>query len=90
MSDRIIKLLSEEVNLTTPGTFGGAQLLRIKNSSSSTQYSIMVKNGSTTTGSITLYPNEVIFLRKKAAETVESSAATGVQDIRAIVVAFGD
>ena len=61
MSERILKLIAEETNLTTPG-YVGANLLRLRNAGS-LNYSIMVKDGSTITGSITLYPNEVIYIR---------------------------
>ena len=86
MSERILKLLAEETNLTTIG-YVGATLLRLRNAGS-VNYSIMVKDGSTITGSITLYPNEVIYIRKKAAETIESTASNN--DVRAVKIAFGD
>lgn len=87
MSERILKLLSQEVNLTTPGAFSGAQLLRLRNAGA-VSYSIMVKDAGNITGSITLYPGEVIYVRKKAAETIESTASNN--DVRAVVVGFGD
>ena len=44
MSDRIIKLLSQETNLTTTAsTQSGAQLLRVKNTHASTAFSVLVK-----------------------------------------------
>jgi len=89
MSERILKLLTEEDALTTTaGTFGGGQLFRIKNSHAGTHTSILIKDGSNTTGSITLYPGEVIYIRKKASETIESSAVD--TSIRIVQVAFGD
>ena len=89
MSERILKLLSEEDALTTSaGTRAGGQLFRIRNSHATNSTSIVVKNGSTTVGSITLYAGEVIFVRKKASETIESSVSDS--SIRIVQVAFGD
>ena len=89
MSERILKLLTQEDALnTTPGTRNGGQLFRIRNSHASNPASILIKDGSTTTGSISLYPGEVIYIRKKAAETIEASA--GDTSIRIVQVAFGD
>jgi hypothetical protein len=89
MSERILKLLTQEDALTTtPGTRNGGQLFRIRNSHATNPTSILVKDNGTTTGSISLYPSEVIFVRKKAAETIESSASD--TSIRIVQVAFGD
>ena len=89
MSERILKLLSQETALTaTAEAFNGAQLLRIRNSHATNPTSILVKQNGTTTGSISLYAGEVIYVRKKAAETIESSA--GDTSVRAVVIAFGD
>ena len=87
MSERIITLLAQETNLTTPG-YVGATLLRLRNAGA-VSYSVMVRDaGNNITGSITLYPNEVIFVRKKAAETIETTATNN--DVRCVKVAFGD
>ena len=85
MSERILKLLSTESTLTaaTPSAVGGAQLLRILPRSNTT---IVVKDGSTITGSVSLDANQVFFLRKKATETLESSAAGTL----VVSVGFGD
>jgi len=89
MSERILKLLTQEDALnTTAGTRNGGQLFRIRNSHASNPTSILVKADGTTTGSISLYPGEVIYIRKKAAETIESSASD--TSIRIVQVAFGD
>jgi hypothetical protein len=88
MSERILKLLTEEDALTTAGTRNGGQLFRIRNSHASNSTSVIVKSGSTTIGSISLYAGEVIYIRKKAAETIESSA--GDSSVRIVQVAFGD
>ena len=90
MSDRILKLLSQETNLTqTRSTAGNAQLVRVRNSGA-TSYAIMVRTGGTddVIGSMTLYPSEVAYIRKAATETVESTATNA--DVRIVVVAFGD
>ena len=86
MSERILKLLAEETNLTTPG-YVGANLLRLRNVGS-VNYSVMIKDGSTITGSITIYPNEVIYIRKKSTETIETTASNN--DVRCVKIAFGD
>lgn len=89
MSERILKLLSQETALTTtPTTFNGAQLLRIKNSHATDSTAVVVKEGSTITGSVSLYAGEVIYVRKKVAETIESSATDTT--VRIVAVAFGD
>jgi hypothetical protein len=85
MSERILKLLSTEITLTanTATAVGGAQLLRILPRSNTV---ITVKDGSTIIGSVSLDANQEFFVRKKAAETIESSAANTL----AVSVAFGD
>ena len=89
MSERILKLLNQETALnTTPTTLGNAQLVRVRNSTAAEVYSIIVKDAGTITGSITIYGGEVLFIRKKAAETIESTALD--TDIRIVSVAFGD
>jgi protein involved in polysaccharide export with SLBB domain len=89
MSERILKLLTQEDTLnTTPGTRNGGQLFRIRNSHASNPTSILIKDDGDTVGSISLYPGEVIYIRKKAAETIEASA--GDTSIRIVQVAFGD
>lgn len=89
MSERILKLLSQEISLTaTPTTMGNAQLVRIKNSSASSAYAIIVKDDGTTTGSMSVYPSEVVYIRKKTTETIESNA--GNADVKIVVVGYGD
>jgi hypothetical protein len=88
MSERILKLLTQEDALTTSaGTRNGGQLFRIKNIGSSGT-SILVRDNGTTTGSISLSAGEVIYIRKKAGETIESSSSD--TSIRIVQVAFGD
>lgn len=87
MSERILKLLTQEDALTTTaGTRNGGQLFRIKNSGAGT--SIVIKDSGTVTGSISLYAGEVIYIRKKAGETIESTATD--TSVRIVQVAFGD
>ena len=89
MSERILKLLSQEISLgTTPTTLGNTQLVRIKNSSSTTAYAVIVKDNGTTTGSMTVYAGEVVYIRKKAAETIESTATNS--DVKVVSVGYGD
>lgn len=85
MSERILKLLGTEITMdaNTAITVSGAQLLRILPRSNTV---ITVKDGSTITGNASLDANQVFFLRKKATETVESSAAGTL----AVAVGFGD
>jgi hypothetical protein len=89
MSERILKLLAQETALTTTAsTQNGNQLFRIKNSHASTSFSILIKADGTTVGSVSLYGGELIYIRKKSAETIESSNAG--TEIRIVPVAFGD
>ncbi len=85
MSERIIKLLGTEITMSanTATTVGAAQLVRILPRSNTV---ITVKDGSTITGNASLDANQAFFLRKKATETIESSAANTL----AVSVAFGD
>lgn len=89
MSERILKLLSQEIALgTTPTTMGNSQLVRIKNSSASTAYAVIIKDSGTTTGSMTIFAGEVVHIRKKSAETIESTASNS--DVKIVVVGYGD
>jgi hypothetical protein len=89
MSERILKLLAEETALTTAAsTRNGQKLFRIRNSHASSAFSVLVKAGSTTTGSISLYAGEVLYISKTAAETIESSDAG--TSVRIVPIAFGD
>lgn len=86
MSERIIKLLTEEDALTTASTRNGGQLFRIRNAGAGV--SILVKDNGVTTGSVSLYTGEIIYIRKKATETIESTATD--TSVRIVQVAFGD
>lgn len=89
MSERILKLLAQETALTTAaGTQNGNKLFRIRNAHASSSFAVLVKADSTTTGSISLYAGEVIYISKTAAETIESSD-TGTS-VRIVPIAFGD
>jgi len=83
MSDRILKLLDVERTLTG-AYYVGASLIRVFNDTAGAVL-LTVKDGSTTTGSVTVKAGEVIFIRKKGAETLE--ADTGV---KTVIVGFGD
>lgn len=80
---RINKLLGTEASLTTATTLGGAQLVRILGGAS--DILVTVKEGATTTGTITVKAGTVEYIRKKAAETIEAASA-----VKAVSVAFGD
>jgi hypothetical protein len=80
---RINKLLAAEVSLTTATTLSGAQLVRILGGAS--DILVTVKDGVTTTGTITIKSGTVEYIRKKAAETIEAASA-----VKAVSVAFGD
>jgi len=85
MSNRILKLLGQEVTMAanTAYTINNAQLLRVLPRSNTV---LTVKDGSTIIGNISLDANQEFFVRKKAAETIESSAANTL----ATPIAFGD
>jgi hypothetical protein len=80
---RINKLLGTEVSLTTATTLSGAQLVRILGGAS--DILVTVKEGATTTGTITVKAGTPEYIRKKAAETIEAASA-----VKAVSVAFGD
>ena len=84
MSDRIIKLLGTEAALSTATTLGNAQLVRVYNDTAGAVL-ITVADGGTTTGTATVRTGEIIFIRKKAAETIAAGAA-----VKAVAIAFGD
>lgn len=84
MSDRIIKLLGTETALSTATTLSGAQLVRVYNDTAGAVL-ITVAEGGTTTGTATIKAGEIIFIRKKAAETIAAGSA-----VKAVSVAFGD
>jgi hypothetical protein len=83
MSERIIKLLDSERTLTGP-FYTGATLVRVCNDTANPVL-LTVKDGSTITGTLTLKVSEVVFIRKKSAETLEASAG-----VKTVIVAFGD
>ena len=88
MSERILKLLAQETALTTTaGTQNGNKLFRIRNAHASSSFAVLVKAGSTTTGSITIYAGEVLYVSKTAAETIESTDVG--TSVRIVPVAFG-
>lgn len=84
MSDRILTLLDVERTLTGP-YYIGKSLVRVFNDTAGAVL-ITVKDASENTiGSVTVKSGEVIFVRKKAAETIEASAG-----VKTVAVAFGD
>jgi hypothetical protein len=84
MSDRIIKLLGTEAALSTATTLGAAQLVRVYNDTAGAVL-ITVADSGTTTGTATVKAGEIIFIRKKAAETIAAGSA-----VKAVSIAFGD
>jgi hypothetical protein len=84
MSDRIIKLLGTEAALSTATTLSNAQLVRVYNDTAGAVLITVAAEG-TTTGTVTVKAGEVIFVRKKAAETIAAGSA-----VKAVSVAFGD
>lgn len=84
MSDRIIKLLGTEAALSTATTLGGAQLVRVYNDTAGAVL-ITVADTNGTTGTATVKAGEIIFIRKKSAETIAAGSA-----VKAVSIAFGD
>ena len=84
MSDRIIKLLGTEAALSTATTLSNAQLVRVFNDTAGAVLITVADNG-TTIGTVTVKAGEIIFVRKKSAETIAAGAA-----VKAVSVAFGD
>ncbi len=85
MSDRIIKLLGEQITLSanTPTTVGSAQLVRIHPHA---EVVLTVKDGSTITGSCTLHQEQAFYIRKKPTETIEVDG----NNCTVVAVGFGD
>ena len=83
MSDRILKLLDVERTLTGP-FYTGATLIRVFNDTANPVL-LTVKEDTNTTGSVTVKAGEVIFVRKKSAETIEAAAG-----VKTVIVGFGD
>jgi hypothetical protein len=84
MSDRIIKLLGTEAALSTATALNNAQLIRVYNDTAGAVL-ITVAEGGTTTGTVTVKAGEVIFVRKKALETIAAASA-----VKAVSIGFGD
>lgn len=84
MSDRIIKLLGTEIALSSASTLSNAQLVRIFNDTANAVL-ITVEDTSGITGTVTVKAGEIIFIRKKASETITANYA-----VKAVSVAFGD
>jgi hypothetical protein len=85
MSDRILKLLSQEIALTTAQTMNGAQLIRLHNPNGSELSVIIRDTADNIVGSMTLSSKETVVIRKKAEETIETTSTC-----RAVIIAFGD
>ena len=83
MSDRILTLLDIERTLTGP-YYIGFNLVRVFNDTANAVL-LTVKSDSTTVGTVTCKAGEVIFVRKKSAETLEASAG-----VKTVAVGFGD
>ena len=83
MSDRILTLLDIERTLSGP-YYTGFTLVRVFNDTAAAVL-LTVKSGSTVIGTVTCKSGEVIFVRKKPAETLEASAG-----VKTVAVAFGD
>lgn len=84
MSDRVLKLLGSEAELSTATTLSGAQLVRVFNDTAGAVLLTVALEG-TTTGTVTVKAGEVAFVRKQSAETIAAAAA-----VKAVSVAFGD
>lgn len=83
MSDRILTLLDIERTLTGP-YYTGFTLVRVFNDTANAVL-LTLKSGSTTIGTVTCKAGEVIFVRKKSAETLEADAG-----VKTVAVGFGD
>ena len=83
MSDRILTLLDIERTLSGP-YYTGFTVVRVFNDTASAVLLTLKSNGNTI-GSVTCKAGEVIFVRKKPAETLEASAG-----VKTVAVGFGD
>lgn len=84
MSDRILKLLDIERTLTGP-YYVGFTLVRVFNDTAGAVLLTVKSDEDTTVGSVTCKSGEVIFIRKKSAETLQASAG-----VKTVAVGFGD
>tara|TARA_B100000131_G_scaffold186524_1_gene179550 strand:+ start:9774 stop:10031 length:258 start_codon:yes stop_codon:yes gene_type:complete len=85
MTDRTIRLLGSEGNLSSASNVGLSKLVRVLNNKGSVQVITWKNAGGTTLGTITLAANEVAFIRKASTDTL-----TGVATSLAVGIAFGD
>ena len=84
MSDRILTLLDIERTLTGP-YYLGFQLVRVFNDTAAAVLLTVKDANSNTVGTVTCKAGEIIFVRKKSAETLEASAG-----VKTVAVGYGD
>lgn len=77
-----IKLVGLEVELTTATTLNNAQLVRILGGAS--DILVTVKEGATTTGTMTVKAGSEVIVRKRSVETIEAASA-----LKAVAIAYG-
>lgn len=79
-----VKLLGTEISLTTANNVNNATLVRLVNTNASAVL-VTLQDGGTTMGTVTLAPNQAIFLIKQPAWTLSAPTA-----LRAVSVAYND
>lgn len=79
---RHIKLVGQEVELTTATTLNNAQLVRILGGAS--DILVTVKDSATTTGTMTVKAGSEVIIRKRSSETIEAASA-----VKAVAIAYG-
>ncbi len=81
----LIKVLSAETNLGSATNVGSATVVRLLNNQNSAAAVTRKDSGGTTIGSFTLAGNEVAYVEKVAADTLE-----GGTNIKAAKIAYGN
>jgi len=84
-----LKLLGSELNLsTTANNVGFGQCVRVLNTDTAVRV-VTVKDGSTTTGTVTLGAGEAQNIVKKPSDTLEVVNAAGTK-VKAVSIAFSN
>lgn len=85
MSDRLIQVLGTEITLTTANTVGGAHCVRVYHSGGSATLATIKDSTGTTIGTFTIPGGEIMFIKKRATDTIATAAST-----LAVSIGFGD
>jgi hypothetical protein len=79
----LVKIIGNEIALSTANTIGNASVVRILNNSAGPVLITRKNSATTTLGTVTLASNELIYLQKTSDDTLTSNTA-----VRAVSVAY--